>query len=450
MIRKVLCAIISTLMFAAFLLALSPAAESNPVIDKETAVKLIKEYSEIRHNVGWTFHWYKGGSSLEYIMSNEDTPSVKVSYKDFFAMYWHQVKDGCDPDGVKERIKATFTKDKAKSIIENSNDFFDKYYFCDGVWYYGSYMGATFTPYDQTGYTARPSDYFLDEEIENLVIRENANGSAVVSVPAHQLCEGGYATATRRDNITVDIFLTFEDGAWKVSGEDCFEMLFLTDRSVDRRGEFTEAVADVCLTAAIYDIYNYSINQNYAQCESGGLEMKIIQPEEGKSTFYTRLEGNLSNPETWKSFRESYCTKNVADLLSPIFYLGDDGKYYFTGVPHSSYGPGYQLTAEEDKNKNKITIVSKSETAAEVAYQIDNLGITLNVGFTKTGEGWKVSTTDWIDVLDAKFGSLQNREIKHANPGTFDAGCIFALLVSATVALSVAVKKRTRGTKRSK
>ena len=70
-----------------------------------------------------------------------------------------------------------------------------------------------------------------DDEIENLVIKENANGFAVVSVPAHQLCEGGYATATRRDNITVDIFLTFEDGALKVSGEDCFEMLFLTDRT---------------------------------------------------------------------------------------------------------------------------------------------------------------------------------------------------------------------------
>lgn len=442
MTRKIFCIITSVLVFFSFLFILSSAAKTGFDLDKETAVKLVKTYSEIRHNVGWTFHWYKGGASLEYIMSSEDTPSETILYKNIFGMYWHQVKDGYDPDSVKEMIKSTFTKSKAKSIIENSNDFFDKYYFCDGVWYYGSYMGATYTPYDNNDYIARPSDYFLDDEIENLVIKENANGFAVVSVPAHQLCDGGYATASRRDNITVDIFLTFEDGAWKVSGEDCFEMLFLTDRRVGRNGEFTEAVADVCLTAAIYDIYNYSINQNYAQCESGGLEMKIIQPEGITTTSYTRLEGNLADPETWKQFRESYCTKNVADLLAPIFYLGDDGLYYFTGVPHSPYGPGYQLTAEEDKNKNTITIVSKSDSAAEVAYHIKNLGVTLNVGFVKTVEGWKVSTNDWISELDTTFGLLQNREISHPNPGTSDMNSVFTVMVAAAIALVVILPRK--------
>ncbi|MCR5056587.1 MAG: hypothetical protein K6B54_06715 [Clostridia bacterium] len=450
-------------------------------LTKSVAEELISEFIDIRNSMGLYFGWFNGGTSQDYL-KNGNIPASDIAEGHLntemgqFCKYI-KVKDGYGPEEVKQKIRSLFTSDLAEKIITDGESFFLRYYQEKGEWYYERYQGGRIYSYNEGD---RQNTYFELSEVKNLVIIKSNEQSALVSVPVHRFYDENDGEKEEARLLTDVLFsLSFIDGKWKIAEVDFANMLFRADSEKTAQSSLTEETVREGVIALVSDLYSLTMLDAECRYDTYSPSYKDYRHPYKKieGNVYAPMEGNLSDPATWYNYAEKFCSPEVAGyLLNHIFSNSEsqirvfgNSVYYLFFAEFNHYDPDRSEMMNTYSLKsalaNAITIehLSGTKAIASVSCTIkpqanrDSKTVTLTLEYEKGDDGWKIVNTGFIDTLDNEVYALRGSGVfaqlipdRGVNPGTFDAGCIFALLVSATVALSVAVKKRTRGTKRSK
>ncbi len=460
--KKILITISLVVLIEAF--CLQNVFAAGPALSIQEAKDAVSLAVSLRESIGFHFLWYQGGTLLDIDIDIKDCKIFDKTWSNgvTYGVLMAPIKDGYDPDSVKNMVKKAYSKDLSAQILQNNKAFFDDYRYDEGIYYYYYDRGAVVSVHE----VAAPID-ITAEDIDALTIVSNSDGNAVVSLSAKRDPIGNQLrNFPRITDIEIQFYLTYEDGAWKVSGGNFHNMIFSLCPGEDAQdSRFTEEIALDAIKAAVYDGYYFNTLAPVSQLLTYGIYgekrnnvRNIYEPEHSTEerkhlNFGTwwELEGNLSDPKAWNEYFDHYCTENVMKKL--LTYdrrlRQSDGKIFVKGG-YGSITDHYEFDLA-NVTKEKLTVNNASDSAASATFKFtidDKTDIPLNFDFVKENGEWKISGGDFLEKLDANYLSEVETfdPYRVPNKSTGDTGITAAVIVGVTalivMALTVIIKKR--------
>jgi len=428
------------------------SAETQESLSINEAKETLSLALEIRESIGFRFIWFRDGKTYSDGLRN--APYKCFPPKDVIPRgydYWcYVVKDGYDPESVKQKIRSVYASSYAEEIIEKDCDFF-YYYFWDEneeLWYYYYPMGA-----QSSRFHFESAQEFDLETPNSIRILSCENNKAVVRVHGHwnKYLYPNDVEVYSTPSFDVDFYFVYEAGKWKISGANYAQMILSISDDITLEGEFSKEIAKTAISGAIYDVYYYSA-MGYGKLYTFGVGTKIIEKRIGiKKVGYLELEGNLSKLDFWKSYAGKFCTKEIADKLtqfgsisslSSVFLYDNDTIYSRVGGGNCALDRCYDFVFDYLTDDN-IAVEDIDNQHAKVSFTYDCLtsrgekvSTKLTILFAKENGEWKISGGDFIDKLDEYYGYE-----RQSNVNTGDNSAILFIVVTLLIALSVIKRK---------
>lgn len=381
-------------------------------ITMEEAKQLIRDAMIIDAALDGHYQWFEGGTRRGQFA--DQFLNISGTYNNDPAVY-RLVRDGFDPDSVKEFINDTFVS-RIAGEYTGRDWFFDRYYTAeDGKLYY------LFATYEDEELMYVSNSVKIDRyRIDSLVLDEQG---AKGTLSAYDYTFSG--------EIKAYVTFAWDGGQWKIASFDTTDAAFSEYSSGFVMDSFSADNALRVIQTVLVDLYSLT------HADAAGLNATSLIPEPGVNApeyayrgakQYKLATGKLSDPSLWIDYASRYLSEPVLRRVlcdGQCVLFSGDGVYWRAGYSYFEdvFSLGYAwFSGTQMSDKIKAEILEQSGTKAIVRlsglaytaryrakyeyYDVDyddRIGRDLIFEFELTDGVWKISGGDFIDLLDLVF-----------------------------------------------